>query len=169
MDFVRLVALIFPAYVANALPVVVQGRTPLDLGMKFTDGRPLFGPGKTVRGTTIALIGGTAMGIIEALLIPDLFLPQLSLASKIIAGFLLAVGTMAGDVFGSFVKRRLNIAQGGKFLWDKLLFLIVALIFASPFYTPTVEEFLFLLVLTYLLHAGLNRAANLIGLKRVPW
>ncbi len=53
MDLAKLVAealiVIWPAYVANATPVVasklIKRRTPIDMGRLFPDGRRIFGGG----------------------------------------------------------------------------------------------------------------------------
>ncbi|MEM3668874.1 MAG: CDP-archaeol synthase, partial [Candidatus Bathyarchaeia archaeon] len=34
---------IFPAYCANAVPVITGGGLPIDLDKKFFDGKPIFG------------------------------------------------------------------------------------------------------------------------------
>ncbi|MHA1713397.1 MAG: CDP-archaeol synthase, partial [Candidatus Ranarchaeia archaeon] len=41
---------IFPAYVANAIPVLAGGGLPIDLGKNFIDGQRILGDGKTYRG-----------------------------------------------------------------------------------------------------------------------
>ena len=47
---VEAVKFIFPAYCANAVPVMAGGGPPLDFGKAFWDGRPIFGKNKTFRG-----------------------------------------------------------------------------------------------------------------------
>jgi CDP-diglyceride synthetase len=85
---------------ANGTPVVAKrilgGRFawPLDGGMTFFDGRPLFGKSKTVRGILLAILA-TAAGA-----------PLIGLAWPI--GALVGAAAMAGDLCASFVKRRMN-------------------------------------------------------------
>jgi CDP-archaeol synthase len=85
---------------ANGSPVIAKRlfgdhfSSPLDGGVKFIDGRPLFGPAKTIRGVLIAIVV-TAAGA-----------PLLGLALDI--GVLVGITAMAGDLFSSFVKRRLG-------------------------------------------------------------
>ena len=69
---------------------------PLDAGIAFVDGRPLFGRSKTLRGIFSSLLVTT----VGALLI--------GLAPWI--GATVAATAMAGDLFSSFVKRRLGPA-----------------------------------------------------------
>ena len=67
---------------------------PLDAGALFFDGQPLFGPSKTIRGVVTSV---AATAVIAPLL-------GLTLA----AGGLVAALAMIGDLFSSFVKRRLR-------------------------------------------------------------
>ena len=55
---------IFPAYVANSSAVIFTGKTPIDGGRKWTDGKPLLGKGKTWRGLIMGIISGTFIGYI---------------------------------------------------------------------------------------------------------
>ncbi len=71
---------------------------PVDGGRLFWDGKPLFGPNKTIRG----IVGAVATGAVAA---PILGLPWF-------AGGAAAVLSMAGDLLSSFIKRRLNLASG---------------------------------------------------------
>lgn len=92
--------------VANSAPIVAKRllgdrwAAPLDFGLNFFDGRPLLGPGKTIRGVVAAVVATTpaawALGIS----------PQL--------GALIGVVSMAGDALASFVKRRLRVAPSGR-------------------------------------------------------
>ena len=88
--------------VANGAPVIAKrllGATlaqPIDGGLAFVDGRPLFGPSKTVR------------GVVAAVLATTLCAPLIGLPLWI--GLLVAIAAMAGDLLSSFTKRRLAIA-----------------------------------------------------------
>ena len=93
-------------------------------------------------------------------------------AIYVLAGFLLGCGAMAGDLLGSFIKRRQGLARGKPSLvMDQLLFLALALLFAYPLAAGllTPDAVLFLAVLTYFVHSGANVVANRLGLKKVPW
>jgi CDP-diglyceride synthetase len=93
---------------ANGAPVIakkVLGRRfarPLDAGAVFLDRRPLFGSSKTIRGIVLSIVATTAGA------------PLLGVAPKI--GFLMATAAMAGDLFSSFVKRRLGLAPSSRAL-----------------------------------------------------
>ncbi len=169
-EILTLLVFLVPIYVANATPVLLGGGTPLDLGKKFLDGRRVFGESKTIRGFVAGVAGGTVVGGILAYAFP---LPFFSgMQTQFVAGFVLSLGTMMGDAFGSFVKRRLDMEPGRPFLLDTVLFLIVSLILVYPLVSGTLYDIgniAFLLVLTVILHPSMNFLANLTGLKKVPW
>jgi hypothetical protein len=70
---------------------------PLDGGAHFVDGQPVFGPSKTIRGIVLSML---ATSICAALM---------GLGWGV--GTLIATCAMAGDLFSSFVKRRLHLAS----------------------------------------------------------
>ncbi len=88
---------------ANGAPVLAKRvlgarfGAPLDGGAILRDGRPLFGPTKTIRGVVISL------------LTTPLAAALMGLQWKV--GVLVAAGAIAGDLFSSFVKRRLGLAS----------------------------------------------------------
>jgi len=84
------------AVAAKKLLGVVFAR-PLDGGALFVDGQPIFGPSKTIRGVVVSVL---ATSICAALM---------GLGWKV--GALIATFAMAGDLFSSFVKRRLHLAS----------------------------------------------------------
>ena len=177
---VQLILFILPAYFANSVPVVLGGGSPIDGGKKMKDGNRLFGDGKTVRGFFSGVLSGAAVGAIEGMLLPgtpwDIYagtaLAGGGASVYVLAGFLLGLGAMAGDLLGSFIKRRQGVARGKPSLaMDQLLFLLVALLFSYPLAARllTWQSALFLCVLTYFVHVGANIIANRLGLKKVPW
>jgi hypothetical protein len=93
---------------ANGTPVIAKrifGRRfsrPLDGGIIFRDQRPLLGPSKTIRGVLASIVITTAGA------------PLVGLAPGI--GALVAGTAMAGDLFSSFVKRRLNFPPSSQAL-----------------------------------------------------
>jgi len=170
----QLVIFILPAYFANSVPVLLGGGVPIDGGKKWKDGQRLFGDGKTVRGFFAGVAAGVAVGAVEGLLLAggnwDIY--QSGANIYVLAGLLLGCGAMAGDLLGSFIKRRQGLARGKPSLvMDQLLFLALALLFVYPLANGllTLAAVLFLAVLTYFVHVGANVLANRLGLKKVPW
>jgi hypothetical protein len=96
----HLLKLLLLLAVANGAPVFAKKAwggalaRPLDGGMRFIDGRPVFGPSKTVRGVLVSVAATTAAAPLVGI---DWWL-----------GALIGVTAMAGDLLSSFVKRRLN-------------------------------------------------------------
>lgn len=174
-EALRLLLFILPAYVANASPVLLGGRWPIDGGKKAWDRRPIFGPSKTWLGLLAGLSCGLLTAVLLAHLLPgtdfDLWAGQP--ADYLICGALLSIGTMAGDLAGSFAKRRLGYSSGQpSFILDQLAFLFMALLLAwamAPHFVFQPAALLFLVLVTYALHRLANAFAHGAGIKKVPW
>jgi len=147
--------LILPAYIANSTPVIFRGRHPVDFGRALWDGRRILGDGKTLEGVGIGLFFGTLSGVV-------LGHPLLAL--------LLSAGALTGDMVGAFIKRRLGIARGGAApVLDQLDFVFGALLFVSPLYLVTLEQLIFIVIVTPPIHLFTNLLAYLFKLKPHPW
>lgn len=102
MNALVILQLLFLLMLANGTPVIAKKLLgnrwawPLDGGVRFFDGRPLFGASKTARGVVLALLITTAGA------------PLADLDWTI--GLLVGGTAMAGDLCSSFAKRRLNLA-----------------------------------------------------------
>ncbi|MBY6241905.1 CDP-archaeol synthase [Methylosinus sp. Sm6] len=100
MNAVLVVELFVLLVVANGAPVLgkrllgATGARPVDGGARFVDGRPLFGAAKTWRGILLSIAATTLVAS--------------ALGLSAAAGAIIGVGAMAGDLFSSFVKRRLG-------------------------------------------------------------
>ena len=108
MQLLHIVQLLVLMTLANGTPIVAKKICGsrfsflLDAGTIFFDGRPLFGHSKTVRGTVVSILVTTASAPLIGL---DLMI-----------GAMVAGAAMAGDLFSSFVKRRLNLPSSGQVL-----------------------------------------------------
>jgi len=153
---------IFPAYCANAIPVITGGRHPIDFGKKFFDGKPIFGKNKTFIGFFSGLAVGTAVGLAESLYFdyPLLF------------GLLVSLGALFGDLTGAFVKRRVGLAPGDLLpVIDQVDFIIGAILFSFllPLQSLSKELIIAVLIITPPIHLLTNFAAYKFGLKDNPW
>lgn len=164
MPIVTLVAeallFIFPAYCANAVPVLAGGGTPMDFGKNFFDGKRIFGDHKTFRGFFFGLLVGILVGIVEFLIFdyPILFI------------ILPPLGALVGDLLGSFAKRRIGISPGGLFpIVDQIDFVIGALLFSIPLSILTWELALVVILITPPIHLLTNFVAFKMRLKKHPW
>jgi CDP-2,3-bis-(O-geranylgeranyl)-sn-glycerol synthase len=164
MDIAYALYFIFPAYCANAAPVIFGGGHPIDANRTFIDGKPILGSHKTVRGFFAGLIVGTLVSFVQNTVYP---LYQ----SNPLLGFALSLGALIGDLFDSFIKRRLGFPPGASFpILDQLDFVIGALLFSlmvSPL--PPLNLILIIIIITPPIHLLTNVLAFLFGFKSKPW
>jgi CDP-2,3-bis-(O-geranylgeranyl)-sn-glycerol synthase len=156
---------IFPAYCANAIPVITGGGLPLDFGKNFFDGRPIFGKNKTFRGFFSGLAVGTTVGFVESAFFDYS-------VNTIAFGLLLSLGALFGDLTGAFVKRRLGLSPGDLLpVVDQVDFIIGAILFSLPICLRTLSCGLIItvLIVTLPIHLLTNFAAYKLGLKSNPW
>jgi len=152
---------IFPAYSANAVPVIFGGGQSLDFGRNFKDGRPIFGSHKTFKGFFAGLIIGTLVGIGESFVFSN-YNPLL--------GFMLSLGALVGDLGGAFVKRRLGLSPGVFLpIVDQIGFVSCALLFSLLVAQPTLIMVLIVLIITIPIHFLTNLLAYLTHVKENPW
>jgi CDP-diglyceride synthetase len=106
MQYLVVLQLLFLLALANGSPVVAKRifgnycSWPLDGNIKFVDGHPLFGASKTVRGILVSIFVTSACA------------PLLGLTLKL--GLVVAATAMAGDLFSSFLKRRLGLQPSSR-------------------------------------------------------
>lgn len=152
---------ILPAYIANGAPVLFGSPPPLDLKRKI-GGKRILGDGKTWKGTVSGISAGILTGIAEA---------HLGFPSMFVIGVALSFGALAGDILGSFLKRRFGVKPGRSTpILDQYGFYVVALIFAFQYGNlPTWYGLVFITVLTGILHPLANTVAHRLRLKKVPW
>lgn len=160
---------VWPAYCANAFPVVMKGKKSLDFNKKFGKER-LLGKSKTIEGT----VGGIAIGILIGLIqmyFHSRFPRELGLVQFTIPLIIaLSFGALFGDIVGSFIKRRLGIQPGKKTVpLDQLDFLVFALIFAGFFAIIDIGIIIILVVLTPPIHLFTNFIGHSAKLKKRPW
>jgi len=154
---------IFPAYCANAVPVLFGGGLQMDFGRNFIDGKPLFGAHKTFRGFFSGLFTGTFIGIVQSNLI--IFQPP-----HVLQGFVLSLGALTGDLAHSFVKRRLNLPPGASFpVADQLDFVVGALFFSLFISPPSPLIALIVLIVTPPIHLLTNFIAYHLNVKKEPF
>jgi CDP-2,3-bis-(O-geranylgeranyl)-sn-glycerol synthase len=151
---------IFPAYCANAAPVLGGGGTPIDFGKNFLDKKRVFGAHKTYKGLFFGLAIGILVGIVEVFLFnyPILFI------------VLSPLGALLGDLTGAFLKRRLNIPPGGLLpVVDQVDFVVGAIVFTFPLQIISLYVAVAMLIITPPIHLLTNFAAYKFRLKSNPW
>lgn len=107
LDASAILAALLLLGVANGIPVFASKLlgnrfdTQLDGGMRLSDGQPLFGASKTIRGIVLSIIGTTLIAVLGGL--------------GWVTGAGVAGASMAGDLISSFVKRRLRFEVHAQF------------------------------------------------------
>jgi CDP-2,3-bis-(O-geranylgeranyl)-sn-glycerol synthase len=167
MDIVFLVVealkFIFPAYCANAAPVLAGGGTPMDFGKNFVDGKRFLGKNKTWRGFFFGWGIGIFVGLVETIV----FVPA---PFSLLFAVLTPLGALCGDLAGAFVKRRLGIVPGGLLpIIDQIDFVIGALLFSIPLAAVSLELAIAVLLITPPIHLFTNFLAYKLKLKSNPW
>ena len=167
IDVAAAIWFIFPAYCANAAPVIFGGGQPMDFGKRFFDGKPLFGSHKTVRGFLAGLIVGTLVGLVQTLLFEQvLFQYSPQFKYPIFLGFTLSLGALTGDLIESFIKRRLNRVPGSFLpVADQIDFILGAFLFSIPVSPPSLPAVLIILLITIPIHFLTNLGAALLNIK----
>jgi hypothetical protein len=100
-DPILLMQILLLLGVANGTPIIAKKllkdrfAAPLDAGMRFPDGYPIFGKSKTLRGLLIAIACTALVASLVGL--------------SWTTGAVLGAASMAGDLLSSFIKRRLGL------------------------------------------------------------
>lgn len=157
-----------PLYLANSIPVLSKGKTPIDFGKKFFDGKPLFGKGKTFKGAFAGILFALISGIMIQFALPKTAV--LLNENFVLLALLLGVGAIIGDMIGSFIKRRFGIERGKSVLiLDQLDFVVGGIAFGAILYIPTVEEIIGLVIVTLIAHKIGNEIAFRAKWKKTRW
>jgi CDP-2,3-bis-(O-geranylgeranyl)-sn-glycerol synthase len=162
---------IFPAYCANATPVLAGGGTKMDFGRNFVDGKRIFGNNKTFQGFFFGWAVGIGVGLVEGLVFGFQSFP-------VLFSLLIPMGALLGDLMGAFIKRRIDIAPGGLLpVVDQVDFVAGALVFSLPLVLigwqlevmPFWQVALTALLITPPIHLFTNFLAYKMKLKKNPW
>lgn len=158
-DIISSIILVLPAMVANAAPVIFGAGRPIYVS--------LFGKNKTVRGFIAGIIGGLYTALLIHLLVINGFVSSsLSLSDWLFLGILQGLGAMAGDLIGSFAKRRMGLGEGEELIViDQVGFLLVAILFSITITGLDSYDVLGLVLLAFVLHKGTNLIAFRLGMK----
>jgi len=167
--------IMIPAYVPNSAAALFGGGTPIDFGRTWSDGRRVFGAGKTYRGFFGGVLSGVLAGLAEILAWASFGLTALP-HQTVLSVTLLAAGALLGDLAKSFLKRRLGKERGESwFLADQYdlvigSFLLILLVYPEwLFENITLPIAVWIVVMTPLLHRAVNIIGYYIGVKEVPW
>lgn len=173
--------LFLPSFIANPAAVITKGKTKMDFGRNFIDGRRILGDGKSWGG----FFGGSLMGTLAGMIIyvplsyAGIFNEPFPQNILFILGIslVLSFGSLTGDAAGSFIKRRLGMKSGhSAFLLDQWPFVLVSFLFLYMYspaffmqYYGNIIGFLTILIVTPPLHRAINIIGYRINRKDVPW
>lgn len=171
-----------PAYLTNMIPSLSATlgifkclAKPVDFGKKIKDS-PILGSHKTWRGVIVGPISGILIVLLQRWLfsnfsaIREISFFDYQEINILLFGFLIGLGTICGDLFFAFIKRRLKLKPGARFLpWDQINYVIGAAIFLSPFFKIEIKVWMVLLVLSPLLHITATQLGFILGLSRSRW
>lgn len=164
-----------PAYLPNPVAALCGGGLPVDFGRNYSDGKRIFGDGKTYRGLVAGILAGILIGLGQIWAQDQygwIFLPQQTLLSVT----LLAIGALLGDLVKSFFKRRFGKERGAKWpvadQYDLVAGAFVLLLVFNTrwlFTEVTIPVLLAILILTPVLHRAMNILGYMMKVKEVPW
>jgi hypothetical protein len=148
--------------VANGVPILARRALadrfghPVDSGSRFTDGRPVLGKSKTLRGIVASLIGTALAATV------------LGLAWSI--GLLIALFAMLGDLFSSFVKRRLEIRSADQALGlDTIPESLLPLLVVKGYFDLAWLDIAWLVAVFVVLHLLLSVLLFKLRIRRHPY
>jgi len=173
-----------PAYFTNMTPSLLAKSNflsslarPVDFGNKFHE-RPILGSHKTWRGVLFGPPVGILIVLLQAWLYnQSSFIREISFfnyqkVNILWFGLLISFGTIGGDLFFAFIKRRLNLKPGARFLpFDQINYVIGAACFLTLFSDIDINSriWITLLVLTFILHIGSTQIGYILGLSKSKW
>jgi len=164
--------LMLPAYLPNPCAATFGRGTAIDFGRNFTDGKRIFGDGKTYIGFFAGTAAGIAIGAIQIAAQPVSFFPVLTIKSVLC----LSIGSLLGDMGMSFVKRRIGLARGAAFpIADQLDFVcgawVLTFLFEREWFVSNFTTWVMvtIIVITPIMHLATNIIGYKLGKKDVPW
>jgi CDP-2,3-bis-(O-geranylgeranyl)-sn-glycerol synthase len=167
--------IMLPAYLPNPVAALCGGGTPIDNGKNYSDGKRVFGDGKTWRGLIAGIIAGIAIGGVQIWATGTYSLDMLP-HQTVVSVTLLSVGALLGDLVKSFFKRRFGKERGSKWpvadQYDLVAGAFILLVIFNPawiFTEVTLGAFICILILTPLLHRATNIIGYMFKVKEVPW
>jgi len=147
---------------------------PIDFNKRFF-GQPVLGNHKTWRGLIFGFFAGIIIVFIQRWLYEISFFQKISFLNYkssdiFLFAILISFGAVFGDLFFAFIKRRLNLKPGARFLpFDQTNYVIGAFIILEPFLKLNLSVWLTIFISTFFLHIIFNRLGYLLGLHRNKW
>ncbi len=172
-----------PAYFTNMTPPLAKRfrvfdflDKPIDFN-KTLDNKRILGTHKTWQGLVTGIIVGILISYIQTLLYQYPSIRQISLINYqninvLFFGFLMSFSAILGDLFFAFIKRRLNLKPGTKFIpFDQTNYVIGVYVIFSLTSAFKIDRLVWIIILisTFFLHIIVNRIGYQLGLNKAKW
>ena len=170
-----------PAYFTNMTPPLARKANlfnfldkEIDLGKKFL-GQPILGSHKSWRGVILGIVVGFLTVLAQSFLYRFPVIQRISFLDYgqiniFLFGFLISSGAVFGDLLFAFIKRRLKMRPGARFIpFDQTNYVIGSAIFLTAILKIEIMVWITLFVLTFLLHIIANRIGYHLKLNRAKW
>jgi len=161
-----------PAIAANGAPILMKKvnflNYPIDFNKSFKSGERILGDHKTFRGlffgVLFAMIAINIQYLIYTLTKLELTIYDFSSINHLLLGFLMGFGVIMGDLTKSFIKRRLKIQPGQKFIpWDQIDCALGGLLFGRIAWDFPIEYGITIVIVTFILHIAIRYIASFFG------
>jgi CDP-2,3-bis-(O-geranylgeranyl)-sn-glycerol synthase len=170
-----------PAYFTNMTPPLIRRAglfnfldKPVDFGRKFK-GKAILGKNKSWRGVIFGpivgiLVAGFQLWLYRFSLIKEISFFDYYQINILTFGFLISIGAVFGDLLFAFIKRRLKMEPGQRFIpWDQTNYVIGSALFLTTFFKINILIWITIFILTLFLHLIFNRLGYLLGLHKNKW
>jgi CDP-2,3-bis-(O-geranylgeranyl)-sn-glycerol synthase len=164
MRLLELLYLMAPAYAANMAPPLVRYWR----GWNRPINARWLGEHKTVIGFGAGVVAAVVAGGIQSRLAWTP--PAGSIKNPLAHGLRLGLGAMLGDTIKSFVKRRVGIPAGARWIpFDQLDFVLGALALGRRRIRPSAPDVLAIVALSMAGHVAVNHVAHYLGIRDTRW
>lgn len=170
-----------PAYFTNMSAPITKRfgilkclERPIDFDRTFL-GKPILGSHKTWRGMIFGILVGMTIALFQSFLYSFPLIKKISILNyqKInifYFGFLISFSAIFGDLFFAFIKRRLGLKPGARFLpFDQTNYVISSAFILTPIFKIPLLVWPTLFFFTFFLHLIVNYLGYLLGISKSKW
>jgi CDP-2,3-bis-(O-geranylgeranyl)-sn-glycerol synthase len=149
---------------------VIAGGLKLTPSLAKPINEKVFGKTKTYRGFVFGILGALIIGLIQVYFKVYAPYAEFYMELTLLLSFLLGFGALCGDLFKSFLKRRIGKKSGEPWLiFDQIDYILGAILFSSFVFNFPIEIIITALILSPLLSLGANIIAYKLKIKKVWW
>lgn len=162
------------APIARKLGILKFLEKPVDFGKKFF-GKEILGSHKTWRGVIFGIFVGMVVALFQSWcyrypLVQKISILDYRKINIFYFGFLISFAAVLGDLFFAFIKRRLGLKPGARFLpFDQTNYVISSAFILTPIFKIPLLVWPTLFSLTFFLHLIVNYLGYLLGISKSKW